>query len=86
MISLVVERRAAQRSEAYPETADLVRLLEAAPSDEGSDGERAQLLAFARQRARGGGGDLGKAAAAVATATSICRPPTSTRSIAPSAS
>jgi tetratricopeptide (TPR) repeat protein len=55
VINLVVDRRVARRSEPYPETADLVRLLETAPPDEGSDQERAELLAFARQRARGGG-------------------------------
>ena len=55
VIALVVDRRMARRSEPYPETADLVPLLEGAPSDEGSDKDRANLLAFARQRARGGG-------------------------------
>jgi hypothetical protein len=56
VIALGVDRRTARPSEPHPETADLVRLLEVAPSDEGSDQERAQLLAFARQRAQGGGG------------------------------
>ena len=60
VISTVVDRRAARPSQAHPEAADFVRLLETAPADEGSDGDRAELLAFARQQARGGGVDPGK--------------------------
>jgi hypothetical protein len=60
LITAVVDRRVANRSELHPETADVVRLLETAPADEGGAGERAELLAFARQRARGGGRDSGK--------------------------
>jgi len=43
----------------HPGIAEFVKLLEKAPADEGSDSDRAELLAFARQRARGGG-DPGK--------------------------
>ena len=56
VLALVVARRLARPTELYPETADLVPLLAAAPRDEGSDKDRAELLAFARERAQGGGG------------------------------
>ena len=56
VIGLVVDRRQAHPKEPYPETADLVPLLAAAPREEGSDKERADLLAFARARAQGGNG------------------------------
>jgi hypothetical protein len=64
VISVVVDRRIARRSEPYPEAADLVPLFEVAPPDEGSDKERAELLAFVRQWARGGGGPPRAAAGA----------------------
>ena len=60
LINVVVDRRLAKRSEPHPEMADVVRLLETAPADEGGAGERAELLAYARQWVRGGRGDLGK--------------------------
>ncbi len=56
VLALVVSRRLARPSEPYPETSDLLPLLATAPSDEGSDKDRAELLAFARERAQGGGG------------------------------
>jgi hypothetical protein len=60
VIGLVVDRRNAHPKELYPETVDLVPLLGAAPRDEGSDQERADLLAFARARAGGGNPNGGK--------------------------
>jgi len=54
VLALVIERRLARRSELYPESADLVALYQRAPPDEGSDRERAQLLALARERAGAG--------------------------------
>jgi hypothetical protein len=54
VIALVVDRRKAHPTELYPETADLLPLLAAAPREEGSDQERADLLVFARARAQGG--------------------------------
>jgi tetratricopeptide (TPR) repeat protein len=64
VIALVVERRLEQRDVPYPETADLIPLLERAPSDEGSDKDRADLLDFARRRARASAGAGGAAEAA----------------------
>jgi tetratricopeptide (TPR) repeat protein len=55
VMSLALARRLERRGELYPETADLLPLFESAPRDEGSDQERAELLDFARKRARGGG-------------------------------
>ena len=54
VLALVIERRLARRSEPYPESADLLSLYEKAPADEGSDQERAQVLALLRWRAAGG--------------------------------
>jgi len=54
VLSVAIARRLERRGELYPETADLVPLFESAPHDEGSDRERADLLDFARQRARAG--------------------------------
>jgi hypothetical protein len=54
VLALVIERRLARRSELYPESADLLPLYEKAPADEGSDQERAQVLALLRWRAAGG--------------------------------
>ncbi|HEX3308886.1 MAG TPA: matrixin family metalloprotease, partial [Streptosporangiaceae bacterium] len=54
VVALVVGRRAARPNELYPETADLLPLLAAAPHDEGSDKDRADLLAFARARVQPG--------------------------------
>ncbi len=54
VLALVIERRLARRSELYPESADLLPLYEKAPPDEGSDRERAQVLALLRWRAAGG--------------------------------
>jgi hypothetical protein len=52
VIALVLERRLARRAELYPESADLLPLLETAPHEEGSDSDRARLLELARGRAR----------------------------------
>jgi tetratricopeptide (TPR) repeat protein len=54
VLALVIERRLARRSEPYPESADLVALYQRASPDEGSDKERAQLLALVRARAGAG--------------------------------
>ncbi|HEY5090816.1 MAG TPA: hypothetical protein VIK30_12645 [Polyangia bacterium] len=54
VLALVIERRLARRSERYPESADLAALYQRAPPDEGSDKERAQLLALVRERAGAG--------------------------------
>jgi tetratricopeptide (TPR) repeat protein len=54
VLALVIERRLARRSELYPESADLLPLYEKAPADEGSDQERAQVLALLRWRVAGG--------------------------------
>ena len=45
VLALVIERRLARRSELYPESADLLSLYEKAPTDEGSDQERADTAA-----------------------------------------
>jgi hypothetical protein len=52
-IALVVARRLARPTEAFPETADLPALLATAPRDEGSDQERADLAAVTRGRGQG---------------------------------
>jgi len=52
-INLVLGRRSERPEEAYPEVAALESFLADAPSDEGSDKDRAQLLDLTRQRARG---------------------------------
>jgi hypothetical protein len=54
VLALVIERRLGRRTELYPESADLLPLYEKAPADEGSDQERAQVLALLRWRAAGG--------------------------------
>ena len=52
-INLVLGRRGERPAEAFPEVAALESFLTEAPSDEGSDKDRAQLLNLTRQRARG---------------------------------
>ena len=52
-INLVLGRRFERPAEAHPELAALESFLTDAPSDEGSDRDRAQLLNLTRQRARG---------------------------------
>jgi hypothetical protein len=51
VISLVLDRRLTHRSEPYPESADLLPVMQRAPASEGADRERAELVAFLRQRA-----------------------------------
>ena len=53
VVNLVLGRRSERPGEAYPESAALEPLLREAPTDEGSDKDRAQLLALAQQRAHG---------------------------------
>ena len=53
VINLVLGRRFERPAEPFPEVAALESLLRDAPSDEGSDKDRAQLMDLARQRARG---------------------------------
>ncbi len=53
VVTLVLDRRLSHPSEPYPESEDLVALLGKAPRDEGSDEDRARLLAFVRARGRG---------------------------------
>jgi hypothetical protein len=52
VLSLVLERRLSAPDKPYPESTDLLPLIAAMPSDEGSDAERAALLDFVRQRAK----------------------------------
>ncbi len=49
VLALVVARRLALPAEAFPESADLLRLYERAPADVGSDKDRAEVVAFLRQ-------------------------------------
>jgi predicted Zn-dependent protease len=74
LILFVPGQRLARPAEPYPESAGLPDLLRRAPSDEGTDKERASLLTFALERARhasaengsmggGGGGAAGAASA-----------------------
>jgi hypothetical protein len=53
LVELVVERRAGDRSKPFPENAELRRLLEKAPREEGSDAERASMLKFLAARGDG---------------------------------
>jgi hypothetical protein len=61
VISLVTDRRAADPTHPFPESSALEPLLAHAPTDEGTDKERADLLDIVHKRerapARGGGGD-----------------------------
>jgi tetratricopeptide (TPR) repeat protein len=50
---LVVDRRLGHRDQPFPEGADLEALLANAPSDEGSDADRHDLLALVRARQHG---------------------------------
>jgi hypothetical protein len=52
VMALVIERRLARRSELYPETAELAQMFAKAPTDEGSQAERAELTGFLRERAK----------------------------------
>jgi tetratricopeptide (TPR) repeat protein len=52
VMAMVIERRLGKRGEPYPETAELASMLAAAPADEGSNKERAELTAFVRDRAK----------------------------------
>jgi hypothetical protein len=63
VISLVLDRRLTHRAEQYPERADLLPVMERAPTSEGSDKDRASLVALLRARA---GGSRGAGAAAAA--------------------
>jgi hypothetical protein len=54
MVMLVLERRLAARQVPFPEAADLLPLVEAMPSTEGTDAERARLLEVVRAGARYG--------------------------------
>jgi tetratricopeptide (TPR) repeat protein len=71
VVNLVLGRRSERPGEAYPEIAALESLLRDAPPDEGSDKERAQLLALARQRARSVSGT--PVAAALVEPTGVTR-------------
>jgi tetratricopeptide (TPR) repeat protein len=51
LIGIVLDRRLRQRAQPFPETADLLRLLETAPPEEGSAKERATVLQELRARA-----------------------------------
>jgi predicted Zn-dependent protease len=53
VIGLVLDRRLADRSRPFPESADLLPLLRAAPTDEGTDAERASLVKMLEARAKG---------------------------------
>ncbi len=48
VLALVIQKRLASPGEAFPERANLLKLYEKAPSEVGSDGERARILAFLR--------------------------------------
>ena len=63
VISLVIDRRAADPTHPFPESSALEPLLALAPTDEGTDRERADLLDIVRQRGRAParGGDGGPA-------------------------
>jgi Flp pilus assembly protein TadD len=56
LFALVIDHRLSHREEPFPESKDVVPLLEGSPPAEGSDKERAALLALARARGGGGGG------------------------------
>jgi tetratricopeptide (TPR) repeat protein len=52
IVALVLERRLGARDLEFPESADLLPLVEAMPTDEGSDADRAALVELVRSRAR----------------------------------
>jgi len=54
IVALVLERRLAARNQPYPESADLLPLVEAMPADQGSDRDRAALVDLVRRRANAG--------------------------------
>src|SRR5262245_7356055 len=56
MVMVVLERRLTARDERFPEAADLLPLVSAMPSTEGSDADRARLLALVQRGARYRGG------------------------------
>jgi len=56
IVALVLERRLGARDVEFPESADLLPLVEAMPADEGSDANRAALIDLVRRRAKHAGG------------------------------
>jgi predicted Zn-dependent protease len=58
LMTFVIGRRLARPDQRSPESPDVVDLLQQAPSDEGTEKERASLVAFARTR--GGGPPVGR--------------------------
>jgi hypothetical protein len=71
VVMLAVDRRLGHRGEPFPEAADLAALLATAPTDEGSEAERRNLLAFVQSRARGRNTDGGGPMAAAAGSTDL---------------
>ena len=60
VLMLVLERRLGRRADRFPEGAELAALVAGAPSDEGSDRDRAELLELVRGRAGRGGWPRGQ--------------------------
>jgi predicted Zn-dependent protease len=54
VIALVLDRRLADRTRPFPESADLLPLMRDAPTGEGTDAERASLVKLLEARAKGG--------------------------------
>jgi len=52
IVALVLERRLAARDVEFPESADLLPLVEAMPVEDGSDADRAALIDLVRRRAK----------------------------------
>jgi hypothetical protein len=76
LIMLVVDRRLSHRDQPFPESQDLATLVANAPSEEGSDADRHDLLALVRAGGHGwgrrkGGESGGEGGAARGTATEL---------------
>jgi hypothetical protein len=54
LMGLALDKRLADRGQPFPENAELLKLIESAPREEGSDAERAELARFLRERGAGG--------------------------------